>query len=273
MANETEAQRWNGLAGTRWIANRERHLSIRARVTPHLFRATAITAGERVLDVGCGCGEATVAAARAAGPAGSARGLDLSAPMLVVARQLAAEAGVGNTAFTHGDAQVYPLEPAGYDVVISNFGVMFFEDPAAAFGNLRAALRPGGRLAFLCWQPEERNEMFAVPIRALTVHTGQPVPGQDNPFTDPGWVARLLSGAGFAGVRVEPVREPARLGSDPTDVTDYVLGTARIRELMAPLDAALAERVRATVRESFAAHERPDGIWVDALTWLVTARA
>src|SRR5438477_1596036 len=170
--NAVAAERWNGDSGRNWIAHRERHVTVRQGILPHLWRAAASRPGDRVLDVGCGCGETTIEAARAADP-GGALGLDLSAPMLEVARELAAGAGRANATFVQGDAQVYPFPPATYDVVISCFGVMFFADPAAAFGNLARALRPGGRLAFLCWQDDSVNEMFGLPLRAFHGH----VPG------------------------------------------------------------------------------------------------
>jgi SAM-dependent methyltransferase len=240
-------------------------------LTPRLLAAAAIGPGDRVLDVGCGCGDTTIAAGRAAGPAGTALGLDLSGPMLEVAVRSAGAAGAANVRFVRGDAQVHPLPPAGFDVVISSFGVLFFDDPGAAFAHLRAALRPGGRLAFLAWQPELVNEVFAIAPRAFREHGALPDGDGDDLFTDPGRIAGLLAGAGFAGVRVQAVHEPARLGDDVADVLGYVRGSARVRELFAGAGTAVADRVLATMTAEFAARERPDGVWVEAAAWLVTA--
>jgi SAM-dependent methyltransferase len=274
VANISQARSWNGDTGRRWIAQRERHLAIRERLTPHLLRAAAISPGDQAVDVGCGCGETTIAAARSTGLDGGMLGLDLSGPMLEVARRLADEAGLGTIRFVQGDAQVCPLPSAVFDVVISSFGVMFFDDPAAAFGNVLAWLRPGGRLAFLCWQDELRNEVFSVPLRAFKAHTRQPAVAGDDPFADPHWVTDLLVGVGFADVRVVAVHEPARIGSDIADVMRYVRGTSRVRELMARLDdEALANRVLATMAEEYAARQHPAGVWIDAGAWLVTAVA
>jgi SAM-dependent methyltransferase len=263
--NAVAAERWNGDSGRNWIAHRERHAIVRQGILPHLWRAAAIGPGDRVLDVGCGCGETTI---EAACHGGSALGLDLSAPMLAVGRDLAAAAGVANVTFVQGDAQVYPFPPATFDVVISCFGVMFFADPAAAFANLATALRPGGRLAFLCWQDDAVNEMFGLPMRAFHGH----VPGlfdDDCPFVDPAWITALLTGTGFTDVRVDPVREPARLGSDVADVLGYVRSMRRIRLLLEEVGDPAT--VLATMADEYAARQRPDGVWVDTATWLVSA--
>jgi SAM-dependent methyltransferase len=274
VVNVAQAQRWNGESGRNWIAHRERQHMIRQRLIPHLWRAAGIKPGDRVLDVGCGCGETTIVAARAAtARAGGALGLDLSEPMLAVARLLAAEAGVTNVDFVAGDAQVHPFPPARYDVVISSFGVMFFADPAAAFTNVLAALRPGGRVAFLCWRDDQHNELFGIPLRAVSTHARLPQSTDDDLFADPTRITHLLTGAGCTDVRVEPVTEPARVGSDVADVVGYFTGPGRIRNLLAEVgDNALLDRVRATMVEQFAAYVRADGVWVTAAAWLVHAR-
>jgi SAM-dependent methyltransferase len=171
-----------------------------------------------------------------------------------------------------GDAQVHPLPADPYDVVLSSFGVMFFDDPAAAFGNLLRALRPGGRLAFLCWQDELHNEVFSIPLRAYLAHARPPGTGID-PFADPGWVSALLAGAGYADVQVVGVREPARIGTDVADVMGYLCETSRVRELMAWLDPAATDSMRAAMRQRLTACQQPDGVWVQAAAWLVTAVA
>jgi SAM-dependent methyltransferase len=222
-----------------------------------------------VLDVGCGCGATTIAAA---GAGGSALGLDLSGPMLAVARRLAAETGAAGASFEQGDAQVYPLRRGFYDVMISSFGVMFFTDPAAAFANITRALRPRGRLAFLCWQDDARNEIFAIPLCAVRAAGRKPATTWPDLFTDPGRLAELLAGAGCTDVGIESVIEPAWMGSDVADVMSYVRDMRLIRCLAAELgDERLTERALAAVAEQYAARQRPDGVWVRAAAWLVTA--
>jgi len=284
VANAAQVQRWNGPSGRYWIEHRERHLAEHQRLTPHLFQAAAISPGERVLDVGCGCGTTTISAAQAARGTGAdgfdvarlggvAVGLDLSGPMLDVARQLATEAGTANVRFVRGDAQACPLRQNSCDVLISNFGIMFFDDPAAAFASIAAILRPGGRLAFLCWRDDTENEVFAIPLRAINACSQWPDPAADDLFADPRRMRELLSRTGWHEIAITPVTEQAWIGSDVDDVMAYIRGMPRISDLIAGLDdPAAAERALTAVAEQYAARQTPDGVWVRAAAWLVTAR-
>ncbi len=277
-ANRAQVDRWNGETGHYWIANRERHLAEHQRLTPHLFRAAGISPGERIVDVGCGCGETTIQAARAAGGAaqprgGFAVGLDLSAPMLRVARRLTTAARMPNVRFLRGDAQACPLRAGAWDVIISSFGVMFFDDPAAALVSLARAARPGGRIAFLCWQPEPHNELLTMPLRAFRDHAHVPSPAVGELFFDPQRVTGLLSATGWTDIQVGALSEPARMGADVADVMSYIRGMPTVRALAGSIDdTALAERVFAALADEYAEHERDDGVWVQAAAWLVTAR-
>ncbi|WIM93352.1 methyltransferase domain-containing protein [Actinoplanes oblitus] len=188
-------------------------------------------------------------------------GLDVSEPLLAMAPVR------DGARYELGDAQVHPLPPGHFDVVISSFGVMFFEDPVAAFGNLRSALRAGGRLAFLCWQDALVNEVFAIPLRAFPA--GEVTVA--DPFADPAWITGMLREAGFAGVRVTDVRESVRLGDDVRDVLAYAKRATMLRDL---LDVtADRDHILAAAAAGFAARERPDGVWVEAAAYLVTATA
>jgi hypothetical protein len=193
--------------------------------------------------------------------------------MLEVARRLAAQAGVEQASFVRGDAQICPLRPGSCDVVISTFGVMFFDDPAAAFAGLATTLRRRGRLAFLCWQHDLQNEVFGIPLRAFGAYTSPPVPADGGLFVDPRRIAALLSGAGWADIGLRPISEPDWMGADVADVMSYVRNMPRIRGVAADLgDEALLERVLTAVAGEYAAREQPDGVWVRAAAWLVTAR-
>ena len=163
VPNREQAEHWNSAEGAgRWIAHQDRHDRMLEPFLDMILGKAGIGSGDRVLDVGCGCGATTRAAAILARP-GQVTGVDLAAAMLARASAAAQAARLSNTSFIEGDAQVHPFQPASFDVIISRFGLMFFDDPVAAFTNLRRAARPGGRLAFACWQPMTANEWLLVP--------------------------------------------------------------------------------------------------------------
>jgi SAM-dependent methyltransferase len=198
--------------------------------------------------------------------------------MLERARQVAREQGV-TARFEQADAQTHAFQPASADVLFSRFGVMFFADPTAAFANLRRALRPGGRLAFVCWQSLPENPWMFVPLgAALQLMPPPPLPGPDAPgpfsFADPDRVRRILAGAGFGAAQFEPVRQTLRIGGgaglDPT--VDFLLqmgpAAAALRE--SP-DPTLVPRVAAAVRTSLEPYVTADGIRMASASWIVTA--
>ncbi|MGI8927555.1 MAG: class I SAM-dependent methyltransferase [Tepidiformaceae bacterium] len=202
-ANQAQRERWNDEGFARSWPKRERFTTA---ITPALLEAAALRPGERVLEIGSGGGLAAIAAARAVAPGGDVTGFDLSAPLTKMASARAAEAGLANARFVSGDAQVDELPAGPFDVAISQFGVMFFEDPVAAFGNVRWRLRAGGRLAFACWQPAAANTWFPgsvvapfqPPVPTMNLGDG-PAPGPFA-FGDEGRVRDILSAAGFVGI-------------------------------------------------------------------------
>lgn len=203
-SNAEQARAWDGDEGAYWAARAEAFDRSMAGYTDDLLAAAAVRPGDEVLDVGCGAGQVTRAAARSAEP-GRATGIDLSGRMLEVARAAAAREGLDTVSFVRGDAQVHPFPTAGYDLVVSRTGTMFFGDPAAAFGNLRRALRPRGRLVLLVWQAADRTEWIGALLTALSAGRPVPVPPPDAPgpfsFGDPDRIRALLTGAGFGGSR------------------------------------------------------------------------
>jgi SAM-dependent methyltransferase len=239
-----------------------------------LRRAAGVQRHDRVLDIGCGTGQTTRQAARAA-QAGSALGLDISAPAIERARELARAEGLGNVTFEHADAQVHRFPPGRFDLAISRFGTMFFDDPGAAFANIGRALRPAGRLVMMVWQAPERNE-WEVTIRRSLGAASQPVAipsGGPDPFSlaDPPAVTQLLRAAGFAGVAFTDVHEPVCYGPDVAAALDWVRGFACTSDVLKRLEPAAAARAAGRLREALAAHLSEDGVWLDSRAWIVTA--
>lgn len=175
--NTEQLSAWNGETGRHYVAQHERHRRMHAPLAARLLAAADPRPGQHVLDIGCGCGDEAIAAARAVtegGAGGHVLGVDLSEPMLAVARGQARDGGVRGVGFLGADAQVHAFDPAAFDAALSSFGMMFFADPGAAFRNVATALRPGARLAFLCWQDAELVEYIRLPFGVIAAHTEPP---------------------------------------------------------------------------------------------------
>lgn len=238
------------------------------------FRAAAdVHPGDHVLDIGCGTGQTTREAARAAGT-GDAFGVDVSASMLARARRHADAEHLHNVVFEHGDAQSHRFPPARFDLCISRFGTMFFTDPIAAFTNIGRAMRPGARLVLLVWQDADRNEWFTAVRHALAGST-PPVPtaGDLEPFSlaDPPSTQRILTTAGFTAAGFTAVHEPVYYGPDPDAACDAVLGLRHASDLIASLDAATAAHAADRLRTTLATHHTPSGVQFDSRAWIITA--
>ncbi|MFZ0173578.1 MAG: methyltransferase domain-containing protein [Acidimicrobiales bacterium] len=275
MANTDMAEYWNGRPADVWVTEAERFDSMLARFGRRLLTATVLEPGERVLDVGCGNGATSLEAARAVGPGGRVTGLDLSAPMLEVARRRAEEQGI-DMDFVQGDAQTASFDQP-FDVVVSRFGVMFFDDPEAAFANLAKAARPGGRLCFVCWQEMFANEWIAVPAMAMVAHVGlpeMPEPGAPGPFAlaDAGRIRDILASAGWSDVSVEEHKDAMLMGRDPEDVLSFMLSDEMGRRLVEGKDQEVVKAGTEATLEALRPYVTLEGVVLGGTYWLVTAR-
>ncbi|MFV0132374.1 class I SAM-dependent methyltransferase [Streptomyces sp. HMX87] len=274
VVNSQQATAWNGYEGRHWADHQDRYDAINDGANTPLLDAAAIAPGDRVLDVGCGNGRVT---RLAAGRAAYALGIDLSAPMLERARASAAAESVGNVGFVQADAQVHDFEEGAFDVAVSRFGVMFFADPVAGFGNIGRALRPGGRLAFVCPQSFDRMDQSAV-FAAVSEHVRLPDLSRSTgpsplALADPDDTRRVLADAGFDDVAVEGVEAPQYWGEDAEDAAGFLFGLGPLRHWLreADADADAQERARRAATDAFRAYQADSGVRLTGRYWLVTA--
>jgi SAM-dependent methyltransferase len=270
---------WNGASGDAWVRRQETQDIVLAPASDLVFKAARLQPGEQVLDIGCGCGDTTLEAVRQVGPTGAALGVDISIPMIARAEERAKAEGLG-ARFAAADAANYHFPPGGFDVLISRFGAMFFPEPEKAFANLRKALKPGGRLVFVCWQPVRENEWMILPLRAALKHVPRlPEPDPDEPgpfaFADAAKVRRILEGAGF--VEVAMTRRSVTLDIAAGQGLETAFGAATT---IGPASRALrqaseAERAAGVAEIRAQLTARRDGVHVRlaAAPWLVEARA
>jgi SAM-dependent methyltransferase len=276
MPNVEQVEYWDGSGGEHWVAQQARYDQINAGFGDRVVEVLSPRSGERVLDVGCGNGALSLAIGPLVAPDGSVLGLDISGPMLAIATDRARAADLENVRFKRGDAQVHALPGARFDAMVSRFGVMFFDDPHAAFANLARSLRPGGRVVFACWQELLANEWLMVPVGAALAHVPMPdlgEPGGPGPFslTDPDRIRSLLNGVGLADVNVEDFRCPMPMGATVEDTVAFMQGTDMAATLMAEVSEDVADAAWEAVRAALAPHAGHDGVVLRGAAWIVRA--
>ncbi|MDE2199317.1 MAG: class I SAM-dependent methyltransferase [Rhodospirillales bacterium] len=265
---------WNGAGAARWVERQARMDATIAAVSDAAIGVAGLRQGEKVLDVGCGCGATILALADAVGPGGHVSGIDISAPMLEVARQrTAGRAGIDCLL---ADAATHPFAPASFDLVFSRFGVMFFPDPVAAFANLRRAIRPGGRLTFASWRAFDENLWMKVPLAvATTLVPPPPPPGPDEPgplaFADPARVTRILVAAGFEAPVFTRFDLPMRLGDNLDDASDQAMTIGPASRALLDQPDDVRQAVRTAIRAALAPYAGADGVDLQGAVWLVRA--
>jgi SAM-dependent methyltransferase len=277
-ANAAQRRYWNAVAGPRWVAApgfRERRNQESIAL---LLARLGITGGENVLEIGCGTGAMTLPIAAAVGEHGRLVAVDISEPMLEVARQRVAERGLHNVTLLLGDAQVFEFEPTAFDLATSRMGVMFFADPAAAFRNIGGALKLGGRLVFACWGSLAENRHWLISYDIALRHLGPPAPRpahEPGPlaFADSDYIHEFLTAAGFAEIAVERAH-PAIIGGSPEQDARQALmmgPTARLIEEKKPAEAT-RQTIAREIEAAFAAEASSSPIRLPATIFLVAAR-
>jgi SAM-dependent methyltransferase len=274
QSNADQLAFWNGPGGETWVARRAHTDAILRPVTEALLARAAPRAGERVLDVGCGCGTSTLDFARAVGPTGSVLALDISGPMLAEAAARARAAGITNITWRQADAATSAV--GDYDLLTSNLGLMFFGDPVAALTRLRGGARRGARMVFVCWRPLAENPWIDVPMRAVARHlpprpAGEPgAPGMFA-FADPQRVVGLLAAAGWEPTQVEQLDceldIAAGQGLDAAVAQATRIGA--VSSWLRGQPAELVESAVASVRSALEPHAEGASVRLPGAAWIV----
>ncbi len=271
-ANEDQIKFWNEKAGQEWVMLQERMDANLADIGDAVLAFAGAKPGETVLDVGCGTGATSLALGRAGA---KVTGLDISKPMLGLARSRAIQAGL-DISFIEADASAYAFQPE-FDLVFSRFGVMFFDDPIGAFANLHTALKPGGRLAFVCWRSPQENLWAFTPLAAARPFLPeQPPPDPNAPgpfaFADPQRILSILTDVGFHHVGTSKYDGVMRMGSDIDTIAAQTLQIGPLSRAVGEADEATRAKIVEAVRGAMAKFKTADGeIAPPTACWLVSA--
>ncbi|HET6910219.1 MAG TPA: methyltransferase domain-containing protein [Mycobacteriales bacterium] len=274
IVNVEMAEAWNGVEGEQWSRNAAHYEGSTRLLWARFLELVPVPPETQALDIGCGNGRSACdVAARAS--AGDVLAVDLSGPMLARARERAAAAGLTNVRFERGDAQVHPFETASRDLAISTFGVMFFSDPVAAFGNIRSALRPGGRLAVLVWQGLAHNPWIRLVRDALAAGRDLPLPPEQGPgplgLSNTDRTRAILSEAGFADISFTGIEEPMDYGTDVDDAFEFASNTSAARAMLQDLDDSDRAEALSRLRSALEEARTPDGVRFGSSAWLIRA--
>lgn len=278
--NEAQIAYWNDRAAQTWTALQERLDAQFAVLTQAVLEAAAPAAGETVLDIGCGCGATVLELARRVGPDGTVLGLDISEPMSARARERIAEHGLTNAMVQVSDASIHPFPAAEADLLFSRFGVMFFDDPTAAFANLRAGMRPGGRMLCAAWRPLNENSWFDVPMRAAEGLIAPPPPVPPHApgpfaFADAARTVAMLGSAGWREAKATRQDAPMRFAEAGRldEAVDFSLRMGPLGRALAEEAEDTREKVRSAVTRALRDFESGDGVILQGSVWLYSALA
>jgi len=273
--NAEQIEYWNKQGGPQWVAQVARMDSLIEPLGRAAQDRASIRTGQHVLDVGCGTGQTSLQLAQRVGPSGSVLGVDISTPMLDLARERARVEKLTNVRFENADAQTHALPASQFDVCYSRFGVMFFIDPVAAFANLARSLRPGGRVAFVCWQPVPKNPWVLEPMQAVAkVLTLPAPPPADAPgpfaFGDAARTRGILERAGFSDVALDALESEMWLGATAADAARFVIEIGPVSRALREAPESARQAASAAIAELVASRLTPKGISLGCSVWIAT---
>ena len=274
--NADQIAYWNGPGGQRWTDRQQMQDIMLAPIADILINRADVRTSERIVDIGCGCGAVAIALAEKVGPQGHVLGVDVSAPMLQRARQIAPKDTPVD--FVLADATVYPFELASADLLVSRFGVMFFSEPAVSFANMRKVLRPSGRLTFVCWREPRENPWLMTPLQAVYQHVPKlPQLGPEDPgpfsFASEPRVRRILTQAGFSNIAMQPhdLALDIAIGRGLDAAVESALDIGPASRALEGQSAELREASRCSIREALVPFTTGQSVSLPAAIWIVTA--
>ena len=282
MPNSDQIACWNGDMAANWVEHNALMEAMLAPVGERILDTLLLPATARALDVGCGCGHPTLSLAQRIGPDGSVIGIDVSAPMLALAEELAVQdtADRAEVTFLEADAQTHAFKPESLEIVFSRFGVMFFDDPVAAFRNIHNALTVNGQLAFCCWQPRAVNPFMTMPaMAALELLPAPPEMPPRTPgpfaFAEADYVEAILTEAGFKDIAITPISHPLVFGSGLSveEIVERLVKIGPIAQMVREAPEGLQQPVREKIIAAVSPfYEQSSGMTLDGQFWQVTAR-
>ena len=277
--NAKMKEHWNGAGAKKFLQYQHELNASFKPFSKALLEAIAPSSANKVIDIGCGCGDTSFEIARRVGPGGHVLGIDISEPMLERAKERINSSEKMNIRFECVDAQTHGFETETFDIACSRFGVMFFDDPEKAFGNIRSSLKPGGRLVFICWRTGEENDWVQLSFEVAAKHLQLPkMPGPDEPgphsLSDPEKVKGILKSAGFIDISIRQFDAEVKIGKDLDEAVQFLTHIGPAAKIISESNAGelVKSQLASELREKLVDYDTGQGIFMKPATWLVRAR-
>ena len=276
IANQEQREFWSDIKGDLWVTLQPRIDTMLATFGDKALDTLNPQSGERILEIGCGTGTTTLALGGRVGTSGEILAADLSRPMLNKAIERANVSAEHPITFVEADAQVHSFPTATFDAVYSRFGVMFFDDPIAAFRNIRKAVRPGGRMAYVCWADRKANPWIRIPAGAAKTCLDLPAPPPDDApgqfsMENEGRVQQILHDAGWSDIGLERFTVEGSIGSDAADAARFITKMGPMSEPFALADSDTQNKTLQVIEEALTPYSNDSGVTLGFSTWIVSA--
>ena len=276
IANQEQREFWSDIKGDLWVTLQPRIDTMLATFGDKALDTLNPQSGERILEIGCGTGTTTLALGEQVGASGEILAADLSRPMLNKAIERANVSAEHPITFVEADAQVHSFPTATFDAVYSRFGVMFFDDPIAAFRNIRKAVRPGGRMAYVCWADRKANPWIRIPAGAAKAFLDLPAPPPDDApgqfsMENEHRVQQILHDAGWSDIGLERFTVDGSIGSNAADAASFITKMGPMSEPFALADSDTQNKTLQVIEEALTPYSNDSGVTLEFSTWIVSA--